>query len=990
VEEFGAVRVNVLGPFEFVDDNARLVSLTGGKQRALLALLALNAAHTVSIDRLINDLWGDSDLADVGNALQNQVSRLRKAVGREHLQNRGAGYVLDLAPEDVDAVRFEQLAREGRAQLRLGRVDVASTTLTSAHELWRGAALAELDDEWARRAAVRLEQLRLDALEDRFDADLALGRHHDVITELVGLVDEFPYRERLWGQLMIGLYRCGRQTDALAAFARARAALSEEHGLDPGPDLRALEQDVLNQDPRLDWVPAPAVVASAKAAEPVVTTNLPAPITSFIGRGEQLAQLARQVGADRLVTLTGAGGSGKTRLAIECARALQGSFADGVWMVELASLTDPSGVAAAVASALAGGDAGSQSSYGEVSPGALSAARLADHLRSRRLLIVLDNCEHVLAGVAEWADTALASSPGLHVLATSREPLGITGEVQWPVPPLTLPERHADDPDELARSEAVQLFADRSRRVGTFQLTAESVAAVAGLCRHLDGLPLAIELAAARTKALPVTVIADALVDRFQILVSTSKTAPARQRTLRGAVDWSYDLLDDDERRVFELTSVFDGGCSLDAVADLAATAGIDAHRTVSLLVGLVDKSLVVPLGLGATNARYDLLETLREYGREQLASVARLDDARRAHRAFFVALAEKAEAGLVSREHRSWFRRLEQEFANLRAAYNSAMTGSAWEDAIRIATALWWFWATTNRHSEGRAWLDAALDAVDGELDPTTHARALTMRCYLAGQLLDFPPAIAAGEQAIALAAGTGDEWATAWAKHSLALTLLGAGERDRSARLLADARAVWDTSGDNWRVASADMVTCVAALIADDLDVVDAASAEVLQRVADLDYEPYRCWGHQMRAVLAMRRGDLTMAVAEADHSLASAWRLELRHFVAFALTQRGRVALLDGDEPTAEAAFREAIAIAETDRAEWFASLARVGLAETYRRQNDETGATALLHEVLEWGYQADARHSGGGLFRALGGDPVARAAALTSQDAFALQR
>jgi predicted ATPase/DNA-binding SARP family transcriptional activator len=988
VEEFRAVKVRLLGPFEFEDDSGQLVALTGGKQRALLALLAVNATHPVSVSRLIDDLWGEAALADVGNALQNQVSRLRKTIGRGRLQSRGTSYVLELSPEDVDVVRFEQLAREGRAQLRLGHVDLAAKNLTTAEELWRGAALVEFDDEWAHRAATRLEQVRLDALEDRFDADLALGHHHDIVTELEGIVDQQPYRERLWRHLMVALYRCGRQTDALAAFRRAQAALSEGHGLEPGPELRALERDVLNQDPALDWAPAPAVVASMKAAAPIVAGNVPAPLTSFIGRQAQLGDVCRHIAECRLVTLTGTGGGGKTRLAIESARSLQGEFPDGAWMVELASLTDSSGVAHAVASAHASGDDGGPSSFGDNASPSFTPARLVDFLRSRRLLLVLDNCEHVLEGVADWAASALASSPGLHVLATSREPLGITGEMQVPVPPLTLPDGEVDDLHELARSEAVQLFADRAKRVGLFQLTAESAAAVVGVCRHLDGLPLAIELAAARTKALPVTVIADALVDRFQLLVSTSHTAPARQRTLRAALDWSYELLNDDERRVFELTSVFDGGCSLDAIEDLAASAGIDARRSVELLIGLVDKSLVVPVALEAANARYDLLETLRAYGREQLASVARLDDARGAHRAFFVALAEEAEAGLISREHRHWYRRLEQELPNLRAAYESAMASAAWDDALRITTALWWFWATTNRHEEGRAWLDAALDAAGGDIEPAMRVRALTARCYIAGQQLDFQTAVAAGDEAVTIAATIGDEWATAWARHSLALTLLVAGDRTRSATLLADARAVWDATDDHWRVASTDIVSCVAALMAGELDVVDTTSAEILRRVADIDYEPYRCWGHMLRAGLATRRGDLATAAAEADRALASAWRLEPRHCVAFALTERGRVALLDRDEPTAEAAFLEAIAIAEAAEVPWFAALARVGLAETYRQRGDATSAAALVHEVLEWGSHADAHHSAGAIFRVIGGDPLTLASGLSSEDALAL--
>jgi predicted ATPase/DNA-binding SARP family transcriptional activator len=967
------VKVRVLGPLDLVDDAGRPVDLAGRKQRALLAILALDVTHVVTVDRLIDDLWGDDSATDVGNALQNQVSRLRRVIGRAALVSRGLGYALDISPDDVDAVCFERLAREGRAQLRLGHVDVASRTLGEALELWRGVALNEfIDDDWARRAATRLEQLRLDVLEDRFDADLSIGRHHDIVSDLERAVADEPYRERLWGQLMIGLYRCGRQTEALAAFRRARDVLADGHGLEPGPELRALERDVLNQDPRLDWVAAPAVVAATKAATHGVVTNLPASLTTFIGREEELRAVSKAVAEYRLVTLTGTAGSGKTRLAIECGRNLLDAFEDGVWVVELAAITVASGVSAAIASALGSGAA----SFHDIGPGSEMSveSRLQNHLASRQLLLTLDNCEHLLPGVAEWAADALLASSGLHVLATSREPLGIGGEVQLPVPPLEVPDRAVHDPAELASCEAVRLFTDRASRVGAFQMTPDLAVRVADVCRHLDGLPLAIELAAARTKALPVSVISDALADRFDLLVSTSRTGPARQRTLRAAIDWSYQLLEDEEQRIFQLGSVFDGGFSLDAVEDLATGVGIDAERTMDLLVGLVDKSLVVPAWVGSGGARYELLETLREYGREQLAQLMRLDDAQRAHRAHFVDFVEKAEAGLISRDHQAWYRRLEQEYANLAAAFGSAMKSGAFDDAIRISTALWWFWSTTNRHDVGRTWLGSAVDAAGPNLDAPLAARALTTLCYLAGQQLDFDTAIPAGEQAVDLAAGYGDQWATAWAQHSLALTLMAAGERARSAALLAEARAVWDAVDDHWRVISADIVSCAGALVADEIDVVDVTSAEILRRASAFGYGPYQYWGHLLRSTVADRQGNVHVAAAEADRALAIAWQLDLRHFAAFALSVRGRVALRDGDDATSSAALHEAIAIAEESGADWFVAFARVGLAETARRSGDGRTAEGLLRSVVEWGMRPGSAHESGVLFRVIGGDPV----------------
>lgn len=353
-------------------------------------------------------------------------------------------------------------------------------------------------------------------------------------------------------------------------------------------------------------------------------------------------------------------------------------------------------------------------------------------------------------------------------------------------------------------------------------------------------------------------------------------------------------------------------------------------------------------------------------------------EDARQAHRAFLVALAEDAEVGLLSSEYRTWQRRLEQDYANLHAAYDSAMSSGAWDDALRIASALWWFWTTSNRHGVGRAWVEATLRAAGRAVPSSLRARALTVLCYLAGQQLDVDHAVAAGEEALALTTETGDQWGAAWAKQSLALTLMVGGDYDRSATLLDEARAAMDADGEDWRVAGADLVRSVRALVFNQLDIVDAASQEVLRRAGAIGYEPFRCWGHLLRACVAERRGDLTAALAECERALSSARRVELDHYIAFALTQLCRIALLSGAGPTAEAAGRDAIAVAERAGARWFIALARVGLAAVLRQNGNESEASMLLREVLAW-CENDA---GGGrefFFLALGGDPVELASA-----------
>ncbi|MFG1620482.1 BTAD domain-containing putative transcriptional regulator [Kribbella sp. NPDC049227] len=949
------MRVKLLGSIEVEDADGKAVAVAGTKQRAVLAILALNAARPVPVETLVDAVWGTEPGSDARNTLQHQVSRLRKAVGRETITSQGPTYVLDISPEDVDAVRFERLATEGRAELRLGDIQSACAVLRRAEQLWRGPALTEFDGDWARADAVRLEQLRLNVLEDRIDADLRLGHHREVVGELESSVREHPYWETLWAHLTVALYRCGRQADALAALQRARSLLAEDLGIDLGPELRDLEAAVLRHDPALNWSP---LDGSPARAGPAGQGNLPIPLTSFVGREAQLTQVRRAVGEHRLVTLTGAAGSGKTRLAIEAASASGDDFADGVWMVELEPLADATAVPQAVASALAGGAAGRLSPSADDGP-ASAGAGLLEYLRPRQLLLVLDNCEHLLPGVTEWAQLVLSACPRLHVLATSREPLGIVGEIHWLVPP-------------LAATEAVRLFEERAQRVSTFELTADNAAEVADLCRHLDGLPLAIELAAARTKALPVTYIAAELGNRFTLLVSPGRMSPARHHSLRATIDWSYDLLDDRERTLFGLLSVFEGGCSIEAAMALARVGGIDPAGTLDLLTQLVDKSLVVPEGAGQLSGRYGMLETLREYGRERLQETGLLADASRTQRNYFVALAEDAEAGLTSKDYRTWQLRLESEFGNLQAAQRTAVSSGTFEDSLRIACALWWFWSSSDRHAVGREWIDAALRGSGGQVRPLLRVRALTVSSYLAGQQFDLEYAVAAGEQALALARESADAWTIAWSQQSIGLALEVAGDHQRAAVLLAEARAVMDAMGEHWYVAANDLVTCVRALRSGEQDDLDKASHEVLSRAALIGYEPFRCWAYLMCSRVAELRGQTATARAEAERAVLAARRTQLNHYVSFALVQVGRTALLDSDQAAAEGAYREALMTAEAAGAGWFAALARVGLATALRSKGDDEAASHTLQQVLTWAEHANT-HARQFFYLALAGDP-----------------
>ncbi|MFR9803326.1 ATP-binding protein [Pseudonocardia sp. RS010] len=546
-----AVDVRLLGPVGVVVDGQER-SVGRGAERALLALLALRAGQAVSPARLIDDLWGDRLPEDPGNALQTRVSKLRRALAAAGapggVVTRAPGYVLEVEPRRVDALRAAELIE--RARRADGRR--AEELYTEALELWRGDPLAEFASEgWAGLERTRLEELRLTAVEDRARLRLAAGRGTEVLAEVEPLVAAHPLRERLRGHQMTALYQAGRQAEALAVYADLRRALAEQLGLDPSPELEALHDAILRH--RADLAPTPAA-----GGRPPLPTRL----TAVLGRDEELTRVARLCRDRRLVTLTGPGGAGKTTLATEAARSVSDRFPDGVVLVELAGVADPARVAVAVLDAI--GPAGDAA----VDP----VERLVATLRDGRLLLVVDNCEHVVDACAVLVERVLVGCPAVHVLATSREPLAVPGEVQLPVRPLPTPPDGAG-PDELAANDAVRLFAERAwaARPG-FVLDGTTLGPVAEICRRLDGLPLALELAAARVGVLPVEQIAARLSDRFALLTSGPRTAAARHRTLQATLDWSHALLDDDEQVLLRRLAVFRGSWTLEEAE--AACAG--------------------------------------------------------------------------------------------------------------------------------------------------------------------------------------------------------------------------------------------------------------------------------------------------------------------------------------------------------------------------------------------------------------------------------
>ncbi|MDN3352936.1 BTAD domain-containing putative transcriptional regulator [Actinomadura sp. DC4] len=688
------MRIGILGPLDVRDGSARPIDVSGPRLRALLIRLAVDAGRTVSTERLIDDLWGDSPPAGAANALQALVSRLRGVSGHDVVESRPGGYRLAVDPGQVDAVEFERRVTDARS----GSDPAArAPALRDALGLWRGPALADVASAgFASAPIARLEGLRLEAVEERIEADIALGRAARLVPELEELTALHPLRERLRGQLMRALYAAGRQADALTVYEETRRTLADGLGVDPSPALAEVHLSILRGEPD---APGPALAPR---------TNLPAQLTSFVGRATEIERVRDLLGAARLVTLTGPGGTGKTRLACEAASRMAGATPDGVWFVPLAPVRGALDVPQAVLVAI-----------GIPEPVRILEARemvrpldrLTDALADKRLTLVLDNCEHVLDAVATLADRLLTTAPGVRVLATSREPLGITGESLCPVPSLSLPPEDTDA--ESARSyDSVRLFTDRAAAVRPgFALDADTVAPVVRICRALDGAPLAIELAAARLRALTPVQVADRLDDRFRLLNVGSRTALPRHQTLRAVVDWSWELLDDAERRVLRRLAVFNGGATPESAEEILDEDVID------VIASLVDKSLV--MATGDTEVRYRLLETVRAYATERLAEAGEDKRLRDAHAAYFLDLAEQAEPELRGHDQLIWIERLTAERDNCNTALQHAIDTRDVDTAIRLVGNLAWFWILLDYEAEAGQWAIEVWKIADGEAPP-------------------------------------------------------------------------------------------------------------------------------------------------------------------------------------------------------------------------------------------------------------------------------
>ena len=678
-----------------------LADVPGARLRALLIALALEPGHVVPKATLIDWIWGEHPPSDAANALQRLVSRLRKALPDGLVEGQTDGYRLKAEPGTVDAVRFERLVGQARNEedpLRVPR-------LREALALWRGAAMQDvglLESAAFDAAVTRLERLRLIAMEDRFDAELSLGHGAELVPELTDLVAAHPVRERLVAALMRALVATGRDAEALRVYQRTREALADELGVDPSPELSALHVALLRGE--------------LGGREDNRKTNLRAELTSFVGRDADVAAVRELIADHRLTTLIGPGGAGKTRLATETARTLLGDLPDGAWLVELAAIGGDGDVAQATLAglglrdALLGGGANAE-----------PADRLIAAIREREALLILDNCEHVIEAAAAFADRVLGACRRLRILATSREPLGITGEALWLAEPLAVPQGDAS-PGEIESSPAVQLLRDRAGAVRRdLANDARTLATMTRICRALDGMPLAIELAAARLRTMSLDQLASRLDDRFRLLTGGSRTALPRHRTLRGVVDWSWELLTDAERMVLRRLAVFSGGASLEAAERVCAGDAVESEQVLELLTALAEKSLL--LAEGDRAPRYRMIGTIGEYAGLRLAEAGESEPVRRAHLAYFTELTETAQPHLRRAEQLEWLATLGAEHDNIGAAMRGALAAGEAQAAMRLAAGAGWYWWLGGHKGEGIELIIAAAD-LPGEV--TDEIRAM------------------------------------------------------------------------------------------------------------------------------------------------------------------------------------------------------------------------------------------------------------------------
>lgn len=911
----------------------------GCRARAALAYLVMERWRPIAADELAEAVWGVDLPATWRAALRGVIARIRGALTAAGLDAAGVltsgvgGYQLHLPPGSTVDIEVAEAA------LRSAREDLENDPQRACHAARRAVAtlrgefLAASEGTWVERRRAELSELHLRALETLAQAATACGDSDSALRAAEGAVALEPLRESAHRQVMAAHEAAGNRGAAMQAYERCERLLADELGVGPAAQTKAAHAGLLGEQP---WE---ARTVSARR----VTGNLPVPVSRFVGRLGERAEIQQLLRSTRLITLTGSGGLGKSRLGLEVAGDIGSDYPDGVWLIELAGLAQSDLLAEQVLSDLVAPHA----------PGSTATQSLIAHLTRRRSLLILDNCEHVVSACASLVDCVLKSCADVDVLVTSREPLCVAGETVWTVTPLSTPRE--DDPaqlDSLLRHDAVALFVDRARAAAPGLDLGPAAEAVATICRRLEGIPLALELAAARVRSMAVADIADRLGDPLRLLDAGSRTAPPRHQTLRAALDWSYEALSDPERRLFARVSVFAGDFSLEAAE---AVCPEEAHATLNTLTRLVDKSLVLADRAGCTS-RYRLLEVMRQYGHEMLAGTGLELDTRKAQLSWASTFAEAAEAGLEGPEQPRWLQVLDAEHDNLRGALDWAASHPAELGGPRTAAALWRYWQMRGFLSEGRSRLETVMGA-----DVTTPLRAkiLTSAGVLAQSQGDQRSARALYGQALELRRSLGDRLGMAAALNGIGNVAVSEGDlvgaRNIFERNLAASRAL----GDARMIAASLMNLGVVVQLLVDAGLKASSTGateahvlylESLHRYRELGDKRGVAQSLENLGAIAPYRGDVDAARAYLEESLAVRRELRDRSGIAAAARFLGQLALRRRQYRVARCLYEECLAIELDLGHQLLVGADLASLAEIAHGEGDDAEARRLVGRAL----------------------------------------
>jgi predicted ATPase/DNA-binding SARP family transcriptional activator len=927
--------ITVLGPVEVRRDGA-VLPLPSGKTTEVLVRLAIDAGAPVRADRLIDDLWADVAATTGRNTLQSKVSQLRRALGVPGVITSGpGGYALDVEPGRVDALRVVTLATTASDLRQGGDLAAAAELSAEALALFRGDVLVDAGDgPWLQPHRARLEEVRLGLLEDHFAARVELGAGGDVTGQLEALVQLHPLREGLWHSLITALYRNGRQADALAAYGRVRDILAEELGLDPGRELQALEASVLRQVP---WSAAAPARQPAGHQPPV--GNLPRLSSPLIGRTSELDVLGAQLEQDALVTLTGPAGVGKTRLAIELAR--QAAASDGVWLIRLDAADATTNLLQAVAETMH-------------LPG---ERMLLERLAGSECLLVLDNCEHVAGPAADLASALLDAAPRLTVLATSQLPLGLDGESVYPLEPLPI-------------TESVQLFTHRATEIRRqFVLDDDTAPVVEQLCQALDGLPLAIELAAARVRPLSVREIARRLDDRFGLLQDPTSRGPERRRVLAAAIAWSYELLFPDDQRGLQALSCFAGGAPLPAVESVLAVLGVPQPSALDVISRLADRSLVTLTVTAGGSSRYRLLDSIRAFAAGRLHDEGSADDALAAHAHWFGRAAQDAAATIRGPAQPRWLAFVHDERSNI----DAALAWCARHDpplGVRIANGFGWAWVVLGDGIAGSHRVRSALEAAGHhvEVGPRDRVTSLLLAGWLEASAGNVARADDDLDRALGEAIALNDEQLRADAQRHLAFLRLQQARPKDAAELAFQSADAARQRGLAWERAAGLLLGAAGSMMLGEIATAAAAADEAVRLLTPIGDSWGLVHAEAILGGIAQAAHRFDDASRYLENAAAASERLGFLGQAAYHLTRLGRVRHQAGQLQGASETLTLAIQAAIRGSDPRMAATARINLARVMRATGQHDAAQALLHQCDDW-YRTAGGGDGALLTRAL---------------------